>query len=384
MPTKPDRRLPRSCLISIVMLLLTAGFTLGPAGARMRSQQDQRPTVSIPKEADAAPVMTAPPIRSLVPEVSIDPPRFESVEGTNMETGERVVMRFMKVTVHNQTPVAIRMIRFGWGSMGQQVGEPSSDSPEVVPPFGEYELVFSAEEFDAGDVLELRAVVFVNGTTSGSRATIRSASPENVDERRTRPLLDRRCSGGGAFANGCCRSPSAILIDLAGDGLSMTDDEGGVLFDMSGDGTVDRTAWTAAGSDDAWLFLDRNDNSIVDDATELFGAMTPQPATRDTTGFLALRALDSNGDGQLSRLDRAFVKLRLWTDTNHDGVSQRDELSSLAGKGVTEIHLDFEERQVFDASENCHRLRGSVRVEPNGQLKVLAWEVIPTMDYGWN
>lgn len=378
---KPIRPGIGIALLATATLMLTSGAAFdstGEASYAVAGQAEQ----AAAHRPDPASVTVTPAIRSLVPEVTLDPPRLETSEGVNTSTDERVSMRQLILKVHDRAPLGIRLILFGWGDSGYGTGENKAGSPNVIGPYGEYEVIFSADEFQAGDVLELRAVVFADGTTSGSKAAIRNESPDAIAEDRAKPPLDPRCPGGGAYANGCCRAPSAIIIDVAGDGLAMTDSEGGVLFDMSADGTVDRTAWTTSGSDDAWLCLDRNGNGKIDDATELFGSITHQPAARDATGFLALRALDTNDDGAITRLDDEYATLRLWIDANHDGVSQAEELSSPSEKGVDELSLEYEEHQVFDANSNCHRLRAIVRVGPD-RTKTMAWEVIPTMDYGW-
>lgn len=65
-----------------------------------------------------------------------------------------------------------------------------------------------------------------------------------------------------------------MVVDVAGNGFNLTDAAGGVNFN-DGKGTVLRTAWTAANSDDAWLVLDRNGNGSIDDGTNCLATLHP-------------------------------------------------------------------------------------------------------------
>lgn len=196
-------------------------------------------------------------------------------------------------------------------------------------------------------------------------------------------LYSSGCPDGWINTGQCCQpwNITPIVIDVDGSGFSLTDSKGGVSFDFFGIKKPFQLAWIEQNSTNAFLVLDRDGNGTIDSGTELFGNLTPQPKSSEANGFLALAEYDKqinggNNDGVIDHRDLIYSSLRLWRDSNHNGMSEATELHSLAALGVATLELDYKLSKKTDEYGNQFRYRAKVRGKDGAQLGRWAWDVI--------
>jgi len=159
----------------------------------------------------------------------------------------------------------------------------------------------------------------------------------------------------------CYSSP--IIINLEKGDYRLTGSNAPVVFDIAGDGHPHPMGWTAAGANEAFLWLDRNHNGTVTSGAELFGNFTPlQNGQRAKNGFEALREFDTNGDGVIDERDPIWSRLMLWQDLNHNGISEPNEILPIAGSGVTSIDLHDHWSGRRDTSGNLFKYESLVSI----------------------
>ena len=115
-----------------------------------------------------------------------------------------------------------------------------------------------------------------------------------------------------------------LVINLDSDVVDVTDQK--FLFDIDADGTEDEISFTGAGS--GFLALDKNDDGVVNDGTELFG-------TKSGDGFRDLATYDTDKNGWIDEGDEIFNDLKIWTKDENG----KDKLLSLKEADVGAIYL---------------------------------------------
>nr|MCU0686405.1 hypothetical protein [Polyangiaceae bacterium] len=163
-------------------------------------------------------------------------------------------------------------------------------------------------------------------------------------------------SEGWAYNLSSCNTPLVLSFDNAP--VDFTRPAG--FFDLVGAGASFATDWVSAST--PWLAIDLDGNGSVDDGRELFGSMSALPSgQRATNGFVALAALDDNGDGVISAADASWPKLLLWRDHDQDRRSSSRELRPAADDGLVAIALAYRSDRPRCTGTACEIERASFR-----------------------
>ena len=79
-----------------------------------------------------------------------------------------------------------------------------------------------------------------------------------------------------------------------------------------------------------------------------------------SNGFEALNTMLGPGLTVLDARSPIWSKLLLWTDRNHNGLSERDELAQLCESGIVSIGVDYKTTKRVDRFGNEFRQRADI------------------------
>jgi serine-aspartate repeat-containing protein C/D/E len=136
---------------------------------------------------------------------------------------------------------------------------------------------------------------------------------------------------------------SPIALDLNGDGVKSLSVEAGVTFDLLNTGSKQNIGWID--SRDGLLAVDTNGNGAIDNGNELFGGGVGE-------GFGKLASFDSNSDGFVDASDANFGALKVWKDSNSNGVTDAGELQGLSIFGISSLAVGYTKKFELDAQGN--------------------------------
>jgi hypothetical protein len=162
--------------------------------------------------------------------------------------------------------------------------------------------------------------------------------------------------------------PSSLLFPLHGQGtdFALTSPEQGVLFDSDGNGAKEQIAWTRTGMNVAFLAIDLNGDGRINSGKELFGSATLAGSRNGCSALLQMfRRSGAPPSGSLHDGHDLYNRLLLWVDRNHDGHSDRTEVT-MAREAFTAIGFGYLGVGWADAHGNRVRFQGWMHARTGG------------------
>ena len=154
-------------------------------------------------------------------------------------------------------------------------------------------------------------------------------------------------------------SRSPLVVDLDGDGkIETVSTDGNIHFDFDSNQKIENSGWI--GKNEGFLVRDINGNGQIDNGTEMFGNHTVlQNGKNAVNGFEALKDLDSNGNGKFDAEDDAWSQVKVWRDTNTNGIVDSGELLTLEQAGIESINLKYDYQKEADENGNLEIQQGT-------------------------
>ena len=196
-----------------------------------------------------------------------------------------------------------------------------------------------------------------------------------------------RASGGGRWDEESCSCQfdweDPLVFSLDGSPIHLTTRQGGVWFDVDGDGVRESLAWTRSGSTAAFLVLDLDQDGAITTGAELFGVPVAAPRRQKPlageNSFTLLAAYDApaqggNGDGRISAADAVFSRLRLWIDAQpRRRLATRRTGAAGRRRASRSIELSYRVAGRRDGHGNFYRYRGIVHLASGRNVPL--WDV---------
>ncbi len=137
-----------------------------------------------------------------------------------------------------------------------------------------------------------------------------------------------------------------LILNFSGSSVEISSDR--FEFDLDVDGQVDQVPLLK--SDSAFLALDNNRDGIINDGSELFGALSGN-------GFADLARHDEDGNGWIDERDSVFASLSLY----QPGSDGKGQLISLSDKGVGALYLGNVKTDFRLADSDPRQLSGELK-----------------------
>jgi hypothetical protein len=164
-----------------------------------------------------------------------------------------------------------------------------------------------------------------------------------------------------------------IVLDLDGDGIELlSKKESSARLDIDNDGFYERISWVKG--DDALLYIDHNNNGIIDENNEFSFARFAGPGAGDLEG---LRTFDLNQDNVLDSKDEIFSKAGIWQDINENAVQEPGEMKSLTEAKISSISLLGDNAmQAINDSVIANNMTYTVKEDNGEQVTKVAGDVL--------